>query len=105
MLLPFVDVVMDGFNLPFPTSGSLSGANQALPWIVCKRDWKIFEVKHSVLRIKEISPLMPSIYLLSGWLKNSLTMPAFSYSFWGKAEQRLFSEEKKGMFGLDVLKN
>jgi len=31
-------------------------------------------------------------------------MPAFSYSFLGKAEQGLFSEEKKGMFGLDVLK-
>ena len=96
-----INISTDGWD--FTSSGPLSGANQALPWIVFKRDRRIFEEKYPALRIKEISPLMPLIYLLSGGLKNSLTMPAFSYPFWRKVEQGLFSEEKKGMFGLVVL--
>ena len=96
-----IDVSIDGWD--FTSSGPLSGANQALPWIVFKRDREIFEEKYPALRINEITPLMPLIYLLSGGFKNSLTMPAFSYSFWKKVEQVLFSEEKKGMFGLIVL--
>ena len=96
-----IDFSIDGWD--FTSSGPLSGANQALPWIVFKRDRKIFEEKYPALRIKEISPFMPFVYLLSGGFKNSITMPAFSYSFWKKVEQKLFNKEKKGMFGLVVL--
>ena len=96
-----IDISVDGWD--FDTSGPLSGANQALPWIVFKRDRKIFEEMYPSLEIKEINPLMPFIYLLSGGFKNKLSMPAFTYSFWKKVEQGFFNNEKKGMFGLVVL--
>jgi len=96
-----IDISTDGWD--FSSSGPLSGANQALPWIVFNRDRKIFEEKYPALRIKEISPMMPLIYLLSGGFKNGLTMPAISYSFWKKVEHGLLNEEKRGMFGLVVL--
>jgi len=90
-------------NWDFTSSGPLSGANQALPWIVFDRDRHIFEEKYPALKIKKIRPMMPFIYLLSGGFKLNLTMPAFSYLFWKKVEQGLFNEEKLGMFGLIVL--
>ena len=172
MYLPFIDVVMDGLNLPFPSnsirslilidvfhhisnahlffdnvvkklveggriimiepwinrwshwfysnfhhetidiskqewdfeaSGPLSGANQALPWIVFERDRRIFEEKYPMLHIKNIRPIMPLIYLLSGGFMNNLAMPAFTYTFWQKVEQDLFDDKKKGMFCFIVL--
>ena len=96
-----IDISTDSWS--FTSSGPLSGANQALPWIVFNRDRRIFEEKYQVLKIKEVRPMMPFIYLLSGGFKYNLTMPAFSYSFWKKVEHRLFNEEKWGMFGLIVL--
>lgn len=96
-----IDISMDEWG--FDTSGPLSGANQALPWIVFKRDRVKFEETYPALKIKKIRPLMPFVYLLSGGIKNNLAMPAFSYSFWKKVEQGLFNNEKKGMFGLVVL--
>ena len=87
----------------FASSGPLSGANQALPWIVFKRDRKIFEEKYPALKIKEIQPIMPILYLLSGGLENKISMPAFLYSFCKKVEHILFNEEEYGMFSLIVL--
>jgi len=96
-----IDISTDSWD--FTSSGPLSGANQALPWIVFDRDRRIFEEKYPVLKIKEIRPMMPFLYLLSGGFKYNLTMPVFSYSLWKKVEQGLFNEEKWGMFGLIVL--
>jgi len=96
-----IDISTDSWD--FTSSGPLSGANQALPWIVFDRDRRIFEEKYPELKIKEIRPMMPFLYLLSGGFKYNLTMPVFSYSFWKKVEQGLFNEEKWGMFGLIVL--
>jgi len=81
----------------------LSGANQALPWIVFDRDRHIFEGKYPGVKIKRICLMMPFIYLLSGGFKFNLTMLAFSYSFWKKVEHGLFNKDKWGMFGLIVL--
>src|SRR5690348_15120495 len=43
----------------FPSTGPLSGANGALPWIVFHRDRKIFENEFTQLRIEAIRPFMP----------------------------------------------
>ena len=96
-----IDVSMRKWD--FDTSGPLSGANQALPWIVFDRDVNVFENSYPMLQIKEIKPMMPLIYLLSGGFKNNLAMPAFTYSLWKKVERTLFNDEKKGMFCFIVL--
>src|SRR5262249_8235725 len=50
----------------FASTGPLSGANQALPWIVFSRDRAMFEEQFPKLHIESIRPIMPIRYLLSG---------------------------------------
>ena len=87
----------------FTASGPMSGSNQALPWIVFSRDRQKFEYKFPNLVIKEIKPIMPLSYLLSGGFRAKLSVPAFSYSFFRRMEDKLFNAEKMGMFALIVL--
>jgi SAM-dependent methyltransferase len=49
-----------------PTSGPLSGANDALPWIIFGRDRLKFEQEFPHWGIELIKPIMPFRYLLSG---------------------------------------
>jgi len=49
-----------------PSTGSLSAANGALPWIVFVRDRKLLESKFPQLETEAIEPMMPWRYLLSG---------------------------------------
>jgi SAM-dependent methyltransferase len=57
----------------FISSGPLTGANSALPWIVFNRDRQIFEKDFHQWRIHEIILHTPISYLLSGGLAvNSL---------------------------------
>ena len=44
----------------FPSSGPLSGANGALPWIVFCRDRHLFEERYPQWEIVTIKPMMPS---------------------------------------------
>jgi SAM-dependent methyltransferase len=66
----------------FPSSGPLSGSNQALPWIVFERDKAIFAAEFPELKIKKIQPMMPFRYLLSGGVSLRSFMPGWSTSFW-----------------------
>ncbi|MBI4964015.1 MAG: class I SAM-dependent methyltransferase [Desulfomonile tiedjei] len=50
----------------FPSSGPLSGANGALPWIIFKRDLDQFQREFPEWRLKSIDAGMPFSYLLSG---------------------------------------
>jgi len=63
----------------FPSSGPLSGANGALPWIIFERDRRTFEAEFPSLRISRIEPFMPLLYLFSGGLSTRSLVPAWSF--------------------------
>ncbi len=50
----------------FPSSGPLSGANGALPWMIFQRDLDVFRRELPQWRIKSVELGMPFSYLLSG---------------------------------------
>jgi SAM-dependent methyltransferase len=62
-----------------PSAGPLSGANGALPWIVFQRDKVLFEAQNSMWRIKNIEPIMPFSYILSGGVSMRSLMPGWAY--------------------------
>jgi SAM-dependent methyltransferase len=61
------------------STGPLSGANGAMPWIIFQRDRKIFEEKFPNLRILKISPHTAFRYLISGGLNPRQLAPSFCY--------------------------
>ena len=64
-----------------PTSGPLSGANGALPWILFERDRKKFEKQFIGWSVEEIKTIMPFSYLLSGGVSLRSFAPGSSYRF------------------------
>ena len=70
----------------FASTGPLSGANGALPWIVFRRDRLQFEREFPEWRIDEIRPTMPFRYLVSGGVSLRSLMPGWTYSAWRGAE-------------------
>lgn len=72
----------------FKSTGPLSGANQALPWIVFKRDRLRFEHRFSHLRIEAIRPHTPLRYLASGGLSHKATAPVSWYAPLARMEIR-----------------
>jgi SAM-dependent methyltransferase len=50
----------------FPSTGPLSCANGALPWIVFHRDLARFKKKFNQFSVIKIIPIMPILYLFSG---------------------------------------
>jgi SAM-dependent methyltransferase len=80
---PFVPSASDW---KFPSSGPLSGANGALPWIIFQRDRNRFEQRFPGLRIETVRPMMPLRYLLSGGVSMRSLTPAFTYRFWRTVE-------------------
>lgn len=63
----------------FQTSGPLSGANGALPWIIFDRDYQLFKDKFSVLIKKSIKLHTPFTYLISGGLSFKSIFPGWMY--------------------------
>jgi hypothetical protein len=59
----------------FPSTGPLSGANGALPWILFHRDRDRFERRFPQWRIKDIQLSMPFRYLLSGGISLRSLIP------------------------------
>ena len=62
-----------------PSSGPLSGANGALPWIIFQRDRVLFESRHPEWRIECIQSIMPFAYLLSGGVSMRSLLPGWMY--------------------------
>ncbi|EFO33339.1 methyltransferase type 11 [Roseibium sp. TrichSKD4] len=62
-----------------PTTGPLSGANGALPWIIFLRDKEEFGRQYPELKITNIEPIMPFSYMLSGGVSLRSLMPNFLY--------------------------
>jgi len=90
----------DSPDWTFPSSGPLSGANGAIPWIVFQRDYPRFRRQFPTLHVSRIEPLMPFRYLVSGGVSMQSLVPAFSYSLWAGIE-RLF--RGSAMFALVVV--
>ena len=78
----------------FMTSGPLSGANIALPWIIFQRDRHIFESKFPMLAVKKIMPVSPLCYLLSGGISYRSLLPGFMFPAIWKLEQTMQSCNK-----------
>ncbi len=88
----------------FATSGPLSGANGALPWIVFQRDRAVFERDFPAWRVRLLRPMMPLRYLLSGGVSLRGLMPGGSFGFWRGCERLLTPwMEYLAMFALIVL--
>ena len=66
----------------FSSSGPLSDANIAIPWMVFKRDRQTFESEFPELRILEIKPFLPFRYVVSGGLALRNIVPGFTSPLW-----------------------
>jgi SAM-dependent methyltransferase len=73
----------------FPSSGPLSGANGALPWIVFERDVETFRREFPQWRLAAKRLMMPFRYLVSGGLSQRSVAPAFSFAGWRAFESYL----------------
>jgi SAM-dependent methyltransferase len=63
----------------FPTSGPLSGANGALPWIVFSRDYESFKILFPNLDKEKMKLHTPFAYLISGGLTLKSLLPGWMY--------------------------
>jgi SAM-dependent methyltransferase len=72
-----------------PSSGPLSGGNDALPWIIFSRDRLKFEQEFPDWRIELIKPIMPFRYLLSGGVSLRSLSPAWTFGLWHHVEHAL----------------
>ena len=89
----------------FPSTGPLSGANGALPWIVFERDRRQFEKEFPRLRIEVIRPFMPVRYMISGGVSMRPLMPEFLFAVWSGVERCLDPWRRSlAMFALIVLR-
>lgn len=82
-----------------PSTGPLSGANGALPWIVFERDRAIFEAQFPEWRIVGIEPMMPFSYLLSGGVSMRSLTPGYMYRL-VRAFEKGFKQQRWAMFAL-----
>ncbi len=73
----------------FPSTGPLSGANGALPWIVFVRDRQKFETDFPQLAIERIRPCLPFRYLVSGGVSMRSLMPGWTHGAWARLEALL----------------
>jgi hypothetical protein len=73
----------------FPSSGPLSGANSALPWIIFERDRRQFERDFPCWRIHKINLGMPFRYLMSGGVSGRSFMPGWTFGVWRRLENCL----------------
>jgi len=82
-----------------PSTGPLSGANGALPWIVFHRDKALFEAQYPQWRINNIEPLMPFSYILSGGVSMRSLLPGWMYRP-TRILERILKQEHWAMFAL-----
>lgn len=90
----------------FPSSGPLSGANGAMPWLIFFRDRKRFDETFPGLSVRLIRPMMPFRYLASGGVSMRSLMPGWSYGFWAGLEYLLTPAMRHlAMFALIVVEH
>ncbi len=82
------------------STGPLSGANGALPWIYFKRDKVEFEKKFPHLKIEKFRYHTPLRYLVSGGLSLKQLVPSWSFGFFKGMEWMM--SPLKNQFGMFV---
>jgi SAM-dependent methyltransferase len=83
----------------FPSTGPLSGANGALPWILFERDRAKFQIEFPEFSIDQVRPFLPFRYLVSGGVAMRTLMPGFTHAAWASLEKALNSHmHRLGMF-------
>jgi hypothetical protein len=82
----------DAADWSFPSTGPLSGANGAIPWMVFARDRDKFELEFPRLAIEQIRPFLPFRYLISGGVGMRSLMPFCLHRFWTQLERLLEPE-------------
>ncbi len=88
----------------FPSTGPLSGANGALPWILFERDRAQFEGEFPQWAVRTIRPQMPFRYLVSGGVSMRSLMPGAAFGLWRGLENLLHPWMKHlAMFAFVVL--
>ena len=88
----------------FTPKGPLSGANEALPWILFSRDFALFRREFPQWRLKSLKPMMPFSYLLAGGLSMRSFAPGSAFAVIRSAENLLEPWiDKLAMFALIVL--
>ena len=86
------------------STGPLSGANGALPWIILQRDRDRFSQRFPEWRISRVTPLMPLAYLLSGGVSLRSLLPGWAFGCVRGLEGLLpCVEAASGMFAFIVL--
>ena len=80
---------IDAKEWEFPSSGPLSGANGALPWILFERDRPQFEHEFPEWSIQQIELHTPFRYLVSGGVSMRSLMPGWSFGAWRMLEHGL----------------
>jgi SAM-dependent methyltransferase len=94
----------DAPDWTFPSSGPLSGANGALPWILLHRDREKFNREFPQLSVEQISPFLPFRYLVSGGVGMRSLMPGFMHGPWAGLERSLQPQMNRlGMFAFLAL--
>lgn len=74
-------------------------ANNALPWIIFERDIDIFKEEFPELKILEIKPFMPFLFLCSGGIGTRISFPSASFRLLERIERMLKPFFKQlGMF-------
>jgi SAM-dependent methyltransferase len=76
----------DSVDWEFPQAGPLSGANNALPWMIFERDRQQFEREFPEWKVQIIAPLMPVSYLLSGGVTLRSLMPGTGFNIFRRLE-------------------
>lgn len=74
------------------SSGPLSGANVALPWILFERDRPQFLTEFPEFVLEQVRPFLPFRYLLSGGVALRSLMPGFTQPAWASLERALQSQ-------------
>jgi SAM-dependent methyltransferase len=73
----------------FESTGPMTDANIALPWIIFFRDRKLFERKFPKLVIREIKYVIPLRYWLTGGMKSWNLLPSWIYGSAKKLDSAL----------------
>jgi len=87
----------------FKSSGPLSGANGALPWIIFHRDLFKFKQEFPCYEIFEIRKTMPFSYLFSGGVSCKTLLPGCLFSIIRSVERGLKFESMCAMFAYITL--
>lgn len=74
----------DAREWQFESTGPLTDANGALPWIVFHRDAQRFKQQYPELEVALIDPFMPFRYLLSGGVSMRALVPTWTFG-WTKS--------------------